>query len=176
MTKKLLGEQRRAKIMELLREADTPITGTALAKVANVSRQVIVTDMTLLKARNEPILATSQGYVYMPKESTPLYERIVACQHTPAQTEEELFAIVDCGVMVKNVIIEHGVYGDLTASIHVSNRLEVKQFLQKVAEEQAMYLSALTDGTHLHTLVAPTTAMLDCAEQALRDSGFLIEN
>ena len=39
-----------------------------LAKIANVSRQVIVNDMTLLKARNEPILATSQGYLYIVKE------------------------------------------------------------------------------------------------------------
>ena len=63
--KKLLGEERRLELLSLLKNAKQPVTGTDLAKHTNVSRQVIVNDMNLLKARNEPIMATSQGYIYM---------------------------------------------------------------------------------------------------------------
>ncbi|CAM5389150.1 hypothetical protein LSPH24S_01338 [Lysinibacillus sphaericus] len=68
--KKMLGEERRLQLLELLKKSNTPITGTDFAKFANVSRQVIVNDMTLLKARNEPIIATSQGYIYMHQAAT----------------------------------------------------------------------------------------------------------
>ena len=89
--KKILGEQRRIMLLAHLKAASTPITGTALAKLANVSRQVVVNDMTLLKARNEPILATSQGYVYLQTEPADnLFERTIACHHTQEQTEDVL--------------------------------------------------------------------------------------
>ena len=61
----MLGEERRDWLLKTLKESDKPITGGTLAKETNVSRQVIVGDITLLKARNEPIIATSQGYLYM---------------------------------------------------------------------------------------------------------------
>ena len=63
--KKMLGEKRRLEILNLLKKQNGPITGTDLAKHTNVSRQVVVNDINLLKARNEPIVATSQGYLYM---------------------------------------------------------------------------------------------------------------
>ncbi|OCS94671.1 transcription repressor NadR [Caryophanon latum] len=174
--KKILGEQRRIMLLAHLKAASTPITGTALAKLANVSRQVVVNDMTLLKARNEPILATSQGYVYLQTEPADnLFERTIACHHTQEQTEEELLTIVDYGVTVQNVTVEHGVYGEITANIHVSNRHDVQQFLQKLRDSNASYLSALTNGTHLHVLRAPSESALEQAIEALRQKGFLIE-
>ncbi|MFK4997591.1 HTH domain-containing protein [Bacillus sp. N9] len=63
--KKMLGDERREWILSQLKESKNPITGATLAKHSKVSRQVIVGDITLLKARNEPIIATSQGYMYM---------------------------------------------------------------------------------------------------------------
>ncbi len=63
-----------------------------------------------------------------------MYTRVIACCHTPEQTKDELYTIVDHGVTVKDVKIEHPVYGDLTASIMVSNRLEVDEFIQKLTK------------------------------------------
>lgn len=51
--------------------------------------------------------------------------------HGPERTEEELQLIVDEGVTVKDVIIEHPVYGDLTASLRVGTRKEVQHFMKK---------------------------------------------
>lgn len=172
---KILGDERREYILKRLQESRDPITGSELASITNVSRQVIVGDITLLKARNEPIIATSQGYLYMPASNPVGAERIIACSHPPGRTEEELTLLVDHGVTVKDVKIEHPVYGDLTASIMVSNRQEVKQFMEKIRSTKAAYLSELTDGIHLHTLSALTERALDDAEEALKKANFLIE-
>ncbi|WP_442595209.1 transcription repressor NadR [Neobacillus sp. D3-1R] len=175
--KKLLGDDRREWILNVLKESTTPITGADLAAKTNVSRQVIVGDITLLKAKNEPIIATSQGYIYLKTNSpTSVVERSIACYHPPEKTEEELNLLVDHGVTVKDVTIEHPVYGDLTASIMVSNRKEVKQFMKNVLATKAAFLSELTDGIHLHTITATSEKALDEAENALLEANLLIRN
>ena len=175
--KKILGEERRSLILQLLKDSPVPLTGSELANRTNVSRQVIVGDITLLKAKNEPIIATSQGYIYLKQNtSTYSFERTIACQHLPEDTEKELNMLVDHGVLVKDVKIEHKVYGDLTASIMVSNRQEVKQFMANMQTTGASLLSELTEGIHLHTLAAASIEVLDNAEAALKAEGFLIES
>ncbi|MEJ9280484.1 MULTISPECIES: transcription repressor NadR [Ureibacillus] len=174
--KKMLGEERRNELLNILKNSKEPITGTQLAKYANVSRQVIVNDMNLLKARNEPIIATSQGYLYMNQDdTTALFEKKIVCIHNAEETEDELLTIVDCGVTVKNVIVEHPVYGEITASMMLSSRIDVEKFLQKVKETNATYLSVLTQGTHLHVISAPTKEQIEEAEKRLREKGYLIE-
>ena len=112
--------------------ANEPLSGNELSKKTNVSRQVIVQDISLLKARNEPIIATAQGYLYLkPQEKQQAFERVIVCQHKPAEVRQELTMLVDHGVTIKDVKVEHPVYGDLTASIMVSNRFDVEQYLQK---------------------------------------------
>lgn len=173
--RKLLGEERREWILAYLKQNNGPVTGTSLAKKANVSRQVIVGDITLLKAQNEPIIATSQGYLYMPAMSKGHVEKIVACCHDRSRTEEELNMIVDHGVTVKDVKVEHPVYGDLTASIMVSNRQEVQVFLKEINETKAPLLSQLTAGMHLHTLSAPNMQIIERAEASLKEAGILVD-
>ncbi|MBA5711708.1 transcription repressor NadR [Bacillus velezensis] len=175
---KLTGAKRRDMLLHWLKEAGSPLTGGELAKKANVSRQVIVQDISLLKAKSEPIIATSQGYLYISMNAggEKNAERIIACLHGPERTEEELELIVDEGVTIKDVIIEHPVYGDLTAAIRVSTRKEVKQFMDHINSTNAAYLSQLTGGVHLHTLSAPTKERIDQACQALDDAGILIKD
>lgn len=174
-TRKLFGEERREKLLELLKSSSVPITGTQLSKITNVSRQVIVGDITLLKTKNEPIIATSQGYMYLQvQEKEKSFERVVACSHSPEATEDELNLLVDIGVTIEDVKVEHPVYGDLTASIMVSNRREVQRFIEKITKTKAAYLSQLTNGIHLHTLSASSHSILDEAETLLERAGYLI--
>lgn len=174
--RKILGEERRAFLLNLLKNSNQPITGSELASKAKVSRQVIVGDITILKAKNEPIIATSMGYLYLkPSGQGQVLERTIAVSHPPERTEEELNILVDHGVAVKDVRIEHPVYGDLTASIMVSTRKDVKQFMDKVRATKASYLSELTNGIHLHTITASSKEALDGAMAALKAEGFLIE-
>ncbi|MGG3573773.1 transcription repressor NadR [Bacillus gobiensis] len=175
---KLSGEQRREQLLDWLKEASAPITGTELAKKACVSRQIIVQDISLLKAKNEPIVATSQGYMYLHSTARvkKTYEKKIACSHLPEETEIELDMIVDFGVTVKDVIIEHPVYGDLTAAIHVSTRKEVGDFIKKVESTNASYLLELTGGIHIHTIVSDDESKLNEVENALYKAGILVKD
>lgn len=176
-TEKILGEERRNLLLDILSKADKPITGGELASTTNVSRQVIVQDVSLLKAKNYPILATSQGYVFLNNQhdQTKLVERIIACKHAPERTKEELSILVDHGVVVKDVIVEHQVYGELTASIMVGNRNDVNEFVKKINRYNASYLSQLTGGLHLHTLQADSLDKIDLACKVLDEEGFLVK-
>lgn len=175
--KRMPAAERKAYILQWLKESERPITGGELSEKTNVSRQVIVQDISVLKAANEPIIATSQGYLYLQQNNQPQQiERVVACKHTPEETRKELELIVDQGVTVKDVFIEHPLYGDLSASIMVSNRSEVDLFIKKVYETNAPYLSQLTiDGIHLHTLAADSEEKLNAAYNALREADMVIE-
>lgn len=161
--KKMSGSDRQELIINKLRNSHKPITGSEFAEVTNVSRQVIVQDISILKAKKEPILATSRGYILQIENKA---SKIIVVNHTPDQTEEELNIIVDHGVTVKDVTVEHALYGEITASIMVSNRAEVKQFIHNMNETKAPYLLTLTNGIHLHTLEADS---IDKIEAACRD-------
>ncbi|TQR14813.1 transcription repressor NadR [Psychrobacillus soli] len=174
--KKLKGAERRNWIFSYLREQNQPVTGSDLAKLANVSRQVIVNDITLLKATNIPIVSTSQGYMLLPnKEDDAYVHKRVACNHQSKDSEDELQTLVDAGVTVENVTVEHPVYGEITSSIMVSNRHDVEMFLKKVRETEASFLLELTSGIHLHLLSASTEEILNRGIEALRKKGYLIE-
>jgi len=174
--KKLKGAERRNWIFSYLKEQHAPVTGNELAKLTNVSRQVVVNDITLLKANNVPIVATSQGYMLMPdKENSPYFQKRVACNHQSIHSEDELLTLVDAGVTVENVTIEHPVYGEITSSIMVSNRHDVEMFLKKVRDTDAPFLLELTSGIHLHLLSASTEEILNRGIQAIRKKGYLME-
>lgn len=174
---KILGEERHRLLIDTLVNATKPIPGRTLGEMMNVSRQVIVGDITLLKAIGEPIMATSRGYVYMrPENSSEIHEKIIVCRHTPEQTEEELNILVDHGVTVKDVNIEHSVYGNLSATIMVSNRMEVKQFIENIQDANAEFLLKLTDcGIHSHTISANRLEDIEAAEKALKKAEILVE-
>jgi len=175
MKGKMPTGERQDFILDLLKKAENPLTGSEIAKMTNVSRQIIVQDISILKAKKEPIMATSQGYIFLHEnKGRPFEQMTIVCNHTPEETEKELNIIVDHGVSVKDVIIEHPVYGDLTASIRVSNRKEVDQFIQKIKETNSSYLLTLTDGIHLHTLEANSYDKLDAACRELQKAGFLV--
>ncbi|MBU8905483.1 transcription repressor NadR [Desertibacillus haloalkaliphilus] len=173
--KKLLGEKRREFILQSLQHSQQALTGSELSEKTNVSRQVIVQDISILKARNYPIIATSQGYMMLNEANTKI-ERIIACQHHADDTREELQIIVDHGASVKNVMVEHPVYGDLTASLLIHNRRDVENFLAKMKETNANLLADLTDGTHLHTIEADTKQQLNDTCEALKKAGFLLSS
>ncbi|MCD8502933.1 MAG: transcription repressor NadR [Bacillaceae bacterium] len=175
--KKMLGEERRNLMIEWLERSAKPITGSDLARKTNVSRQVIVQDISILKARNHPIIATSQGYIYMKdKKNLEVHARVIACQHQPNQTEHELNIIVDLGGTVKDVVVEHPVYGEITASLLIRNRRDVKHFIEKFNSTNAALLSELTEGVHLHTIEAEFSDQLDEICEALDSAGYLLTN
>ena len=165
------SDERRRAIAEIVRASDSPISASALAERFSVSRQIIVGDIALLRSAGEEITATPRGYV-TPKKARGVIRRI-AVKHTPQEMETELNAVVDQGCTVVDVIVEHPVYGQLTGPLQISNRYEVRQFIERC--ENAEPLSRLTDGIHLHTLLCPDAAAFERTKTALRALGMLLE-
>ena len=164
--------QRRSAIYEQLTHADAPISATALAQQFSVTRQVVVGDIALLRAEGHSITATPRGYV-IPSETGLL--RTIACHHSSEDTQKELFAMVDCGCTVLDVIVEHPVYGQLTAPLALSSRYDVEQFIRRMADSHAQPISALTGGVHLHTLSCPSEDAFAHLKATLADMGMLYE-
>ena len=167
----MTAEQRRSRISTRLHEAQQPISATVLARELGVSRQIIVGDVALLRAGGQAIAATARGYVMpAPGDGTV---RQVACRHDGASTRDELNAMVDCGCTVIDVIVDHPVYGQLSAPLHLHSRLDVEQFMNRM--KGAAPLSQLTEGVHLHTLSCPDEQAYRQLTDRLRQLGFLAE-
>lgn len=163
---------RRQAILDRLRSADRPVSASALAAGLNVSRQIIVGDIALLRAGGAEISATPRGYV-LPR-ATDGITRTIACRHTLAQTGQELDILVDNGCTVLDVIVEHPVYGQLTGQLQISSRYDVEQFLACIRDSDAAPLSMLTGGLHLHTLCCPNEDAYTRACAALKAAGLLL--
>lgn len=165
---------RRQAILDRLRTADRPVSASALAAGLNVSRQIIVGDIALLRAGGAEISATPRGYV-LPR-ATDGITRTIACRHILAQTGQELDILVDNGCTVLDVIVEHPVYGQLTGQLQISSRYDVEQFLARIRDSDAAPLSMLTGGLHLHTLCCPNEDAYTRACAALKAAGLLLDD
>ena len=138
-----------------------------------MSRQIIVGDVALLRAGGMEITATPRGYLLPRTDADVLCT--FACRHRSDQMEAELNAIVDQGCTVLDVIVEHPVYGQLTAPLHVSSRYDVAQFIDRCRQSDAVPLSRLTEGLHLHTVSCRDRQSAGRVRQALEKLGFLYE-
>lgn len=165
------AEQRREAILNILRRADQPLSATALAGTFSVSRQIVVGDIALLRAAGADISATPRGYVMQQETTGFLYK--VATRHTAENMEAELNAMVDQGCTVVDVIVEHPIYGELTGTLDLSSRYDVRQFIQRSMETRP--LSLLTEGIHLHTLSCPSEEAFLRVKEQLRSLGILLE-
>ncbi len=171
-------EARRQALLALLRQADGPVPGSRLAERLGVSRQIIVQDVTVLRAAGAPVLATPRGYLLTePSRSDPRWacRRVLAVNHGPDDIETELDAVCDLGGRVVDVIVEHPIYGELRGLVMTASRADVDEFVESLRASGAAPLLALTGGPHLHTVEAASEARLDAIAQRLRELGFLME-
>ena len=169
----MLSDARRQAILEILHQSSQPVSASALASRFSVSRQVIVGDVALLRASGADISATPRGYMVQ-RLPNGLIRQLV-CRHSVSQTEAELYAMVDHGCTVIDVIVEHPVYGQLTAPLQLSNRYDVGLFLERCASHEARPLADLTSGIHLHTLSCPDEAAFERVCAALSKAEILVE-
>lgn len=165
------ADDRRKEIATLLMSEQNPTSGTALARHFGVSRQIIVQDISILKAAGFQILSTHSGYLI---QQTPLAKRVFKVHHTSEQTENELSLIVDLGGTAEDVFVWHKVYGKVSAKLNISSRLHVKQFLEGIRSGKSKELMNITDGYHYHTVLAESEDVLDQIEQALIEEGYIV--
>lgn len=162
--------ERRMAIVNLLLASKTPVSGGELAEKFNVSRQIIVQDITVLKGLGYEIFSTHHGYVL---QKSPLVERVYKLKHTTEQTEDELNSIVDLGGMVVDVFVWHKVYGKISATLNIFSRLHVKQFLEGVRTGKSSELMNITGGYHYHTVRAESEEILDKIGKALTEKNYI---
>jgi len=169
----MTGEKRRDKIIENIKESETPVSGSELAKRFDVSRQVVVQDIALLRASGYDILSTTKGYVV---NQSPTFNRVIHVRHKDDQIQEELNAIVDLGGRVLDVFVEHPVYGRLNAELDIHSRRDVDNFMKQLKLGHATPLNRLTSGEHWHTIEADNKDILDIIEKKLGKMGLLFYN
>lgn len=172
------AKQRRKYIKDTLSRSSSPLTATYFAEKLSVSRQIIVSDVALLRASGLNILATPKGYVLNPSDNDPdfPFTGMVACRHTAQQLRDELYTIVDFGATVIDVIIEHAIYGEISCNLALSSRYDVDLFMTKVENEKnSAPISSLTDGVHLHRIGCKDEATFLLIKEALNDKGILIQ-
>lgn len=168
----MTGKERRRRIVSLLSRARGTLTGAGLAQSCEVSRQVIVQDMALLKAEGVEILSTNRGYCLAPP-SNARPRRLIKVRHDASQVAEELNLIVDLGGTVEDTVVNHHSYGRLCAPLNVSSRRDVRRFVEGLASSRSSLLSGITSGYHFHHVSAPDEGVLDEIETELGRRGFL---
>jgi len=162
---------RRKEIAAFLMSQSCAVSGSELSEKFGVSRQIIVGDISVLKAAGYDILSTHNGYIV---HSTPLCERVFKVRHTTEQTEQELSLIVELGGTVADVFVWHKVYGKLTANLNIFSSLHVKQFIEGVRSGKSTELMNITGGYHYHTVRAENNETLDKIEIALKDKDYIV--
>lgn len=168
------GLTRRNGLLEQLKKREEPITGSTLSKIYEVSRQIIVQDIALLRAQGHKIISTADGYMsYKIKEGT--CKRVYCVTHPEEAIEEELLIIVDNGGNLLNTIVSHSIYGEISIDLHLGSRRQVSDFIAKVKSTEFVPLMTLTGGAHYHTVEADTEAILNDIEEELDRKGYIVK-
>lgn len=168
------GDVRRKEILQLLSTDKEPISGALLSKELGVSRQVIVQDIALLRARNKNILSTNKGYILY-SENKQMVTRTFPVKHTTEEIGNELGLIVDYGGKVLDVVVEHEIYGQITVDLFINTKQDVEEFVKKLKHGKTTPLKELTGGLHFHTVEAGSEALLDVIEEKLKEKGYLMD-
>lgn len=166
------SSKRRLLIMDVLKEAQGAVTGSALSKRCNVSRQIIVGDVAILRAQGTHIISTPRGYQLIAKQKSGM-QRVFVCCHGPELVEKELEAIVDNGGIVHNVVIEHEVYGDLEGKLNLHSRRDIQQYLTRMKNSKAELLSRISGGIHTHLVETANAEDMAAIKDALEALGVL---
>ena len=162
------GEERRGKIIQALKNSDKAVSATTLAKEFDVSRQVIVQDVALLRANGKNIFSTNRGYLIQEDEETT---RVFKVQHEDDEVEKEL--IVDLGGTVEDVFVYHKVYGVLRAEMNIKSRMDIRNYMEEIRSGKSSLLKNVTSGYHYHTVRAERVEILDMIQEELQKKGLL---
>ena len=149
------AQARRGRIISELEASEKPLSGTALAKELGVSRQVIVQDIALLRANGHDVVATNRGYVLVSRNEPCACTRRFKVRHGEEQTIDELETIVDLGGTVEDVMVNHRVYGKVTASLGLKSRKDIARFQPK-AKRRLMTSGRLWQIKGIWLTICPT--------------------
>ncbi len=166
----MTGEKRREVILEKLNSSLNPIKGSQFAKELEVSRQVIVQDIALLRAQGLELVGGPNGYK-LAKEERGIKKVISTIHNSNIAMKKELEIIVENGGKVIDIIVEHEIYGELRANLYIETNEDIERFMKKI--EKVEPLSKITHGIHLHTIKVETLEDFEKIKEKLNEKGFL---
>ena len=168
----MTGEQRRSSILAMLEGRKQPLSAGNIAKEFDVTRQIIVSDIAILRARGVGIRAEHRGYVL--ETSNAGFTKKIVCRHNEDNMLDELYAVVDNGGVLVDVSVEHDVYGEISATLGISSRFDADEFAKKYRASNSVQLSSLTGGVHMHTVSLPSEECYKRIIAALDEKGILV--
>lgn len=166
------GNERRQKILEMIKTSDSPVPGRHIAEVCGVSRQIIVQDMALIRAEGIDVISTNRGYIL---NGSAKAHRVFKVYHSDEQMEDELTSIVDLGGDVRNVMVRHRVYGIIKANLEINSRRRVREFMEDIRSGKSNPLKSITSDYHYHLVEADNEKTLDLIENMLREKEYLVD-
>lgn len=169
------ADKRRNCIIEALERSYVPVSATSLAESFGVTRQIIVADIALLRASGYAIRAEHKGYV-LDKPDTSVITKKIAVKHDKDCVSDELYVAVDNGGKVLDVIVEHSVYGRISAELNITSRYDADRFVEKINATGANPLSLLTSGFHIHTIAVENEESFERIKTKLTEMGIFIES
>ncbi len=168
----MTGEERRNSILNMICSSKLAVSGGKLSKSLEVSRQIIVSDIALLRASGHDIISTNRGYlINLPSGTTA----VIKVNHTDEQTEDELNTIVDLGGTVLDVFVNHKVYGKISADLNIRSRRNVSEFMSGIRSGKSTPLKNITSNYHYHTITAENSDIIEMIKDELRIKKYLIE-
>lgn len=166
--------ERRENIIKLLLESNKPLKGTFIAEKYSVTRQVIVKDIAILRAKGQNIMATPDGYIINKNEGK--IKAIIAVSHNEEQIFEEMGIVIKYGGIIEDVIVEHPLYGEIKGMLMIKNYNELNKFIVKYKEQKARLLSVLTNGVHIHTIAADSSENIELIISELKEHNFIVSD
>ena len=167
------ADERRNGIIKMLIREKGAIKGTTLAETFNVTRQIIVKDIAILRAKGTNIIATPDGYM-VNDDSSNRVKSIIAVNHNDEDVIKELEIVVKYGVIIEDVIVEHPLYGEIKGILMIKNLNDLNKFKNSLKQINAKPLSILTNGVHLHTISADSVENMDLIKVELTENGFIL--
>lgn len=166
------ADERRNSIIEMLIREKKAIKGTTLAESFNVTRQIIVKDIAILRAKGNSIIATPDGY--MINDNSSRVKSVIAVNHNNEDVIKELEIVVKYGGIIEDVIVEHPLYGEIKGILMIKNLNDLNKFKNTLKEINAKPLSILTNGVHLHTISADSIENMELIKEELKENGFIL--
>jgi len=165
-------KDRRNRIADILNSTHHPIKGDELAKILDVSRQVVVKDIAIIRAEGIDIISTTQGYIIY---NCINISEVIKCKNhvTVDEFKKELETIVNLGGKVKDVIIEHPVYGEIKVALDISSKRDIDNFISKASKDEFRQLSSLTKENHKHTIETTNTQIMEEIIHKLKEENIL---
>lgn len=169
----MIANKRREAIVELLLKEKAPIKGVDLATKFNVTRQIIVRDIAILRAKGNNIIATPDGYMFNDDNGSRV-KSIIAVSHSKAEMIKELEIVIKYGGIIEDVIVEHPIYGEIKGLLMIKNLNDLNRFRESFELSESAPLSSLTNGVHLHTVSVDTKENMELIKKELKEKGLTL--